>query len=133
MQSRRDDLESLAYVLIYFLCGSLPWQRLDGRTKKQKFNRIFQRKARVPIAELCSSLPTEFHLFLEYTRNLAFDDTPDYHYLQTLLHDAFNHAGYVDDGFFDWTAKLPTNNLVGASSSFLTTTAKSQTVSDSNW
>lgn len=59
-QTRRDDLESLAYVLIYFLLGSLPWQCLDASQKWPRYHRILQQKLKALPAELCSHLPNEF-------------------------------------------------------------------------
>ncbi|KAF8599351.1 kinase-like protein [Ceratobasidium sp. AG-I] len=47
-QARRDDLESLAYVLMYFLRGQLPWQGLKAATKKQRYNRIMEKKMTTP-------------------------------------------------------------------------------------
>ena len=58
-QSRRDDLESLGYVLLYFLRGSLPWQGLKANTKKQKYERILEKKAEIPTEELCKGFPGE--------------------------------------------------------------------------
>lgn len=52
-QSRRDDLESLGYVLMYFNRGSLPWQGLKAATKRQKYERISEKKMSTPIEELC--------------------------------------------------------------------------------
>lgn len=62
-QSRRDDLESLGYVLMYFNRGSLPWQGLRAATKRQKYERISEKKMSTPIEELCRSFPCEFTLF----------------------------------------------------------------------
>jgi serine/threonine protein kinase len=64
----RDDLVSLAHVLIYFLHGSLPWQHLEGGSIKQRHRRIMERKHNIPTIELCSGLPVEFRIFLDYTR-----------------------------------------------------------------
>lgn len=57
--SRRDDLESLAYVLIYLLRGSLPWQGLKARDKAQKYQRIMEVKLATPIDVLCAGCPQE--------------------------------------------------------------------------
>ncbi len=54
-QSRRDDMESLGYVFMYFLKGSLPWQGLKAATKRQKYERISEKKMSTPIEELCKS------------------------------------------------------------------------------
>merc|ERR1719395_392242 len=59
-QSRRDDLESLGYVLMYFLRGSLPWPGLKAATKNQKYEKISERKIATPTDVLCKSFPTEF-------------------------------------------------------------------------
>lgn len=64
-QSRRDDLESLGYVLMYFNRGSLPWQGLKAATKRQKYERISEKKMSTPIEELCKGYPGKF-LFTKY-------------------------------------------------------------------
>jgi serine/threonine protein kinase len=48
-QSRRDDMESLGYVMMYFLRGSLPWQGLKATTKRQKYEKISEKKMSTPI------------------------------------------------------------------------------------
>jgi casein kinase I family protein HRR25 len=102
-QSRRDDLESLGYVLMYFCRGSLPWQGLKATTKKQKYDRIMEKKMTTPTELLCRSFPSEFAIYLNYTRSLRFDDKPDYAYLRKLFRDLFVREGYVYDYVFDWT------------------------------
>ena len=102
-QSRRDDLESLGYVLLYFLRGSLPWQGLKAATKKQKYEKISERKMATPIEVLCKEFPKEFVSYLHYCRCLRFDDKPDYNYLRNLLREPFIRAGYEYDYVFDWT------------------------------
>uniref|UniRef100_A0A7N1A2U6 non-specific serine/threonine protein kinase n=1 Tax=Kalanchoe fedtschenkoi TaxID=63787 RepID=A0A7N1A2U6_KALFE len=102
-QSRRDDLESLGYVLIYFLRGSLPWQGLRAGTKKQKYDRISEKKLSTPIEVLCKSFPSEFVLYFHYCRSLRFEDKPDYSYLKRLFRDYFIREGYQFDYVFDWT------------------------------
>lgn len=103
-QSRRDDLESLGYVLIYFLRGSLPWQGLRAVNKDAKYKRILETKAGTPIETLCRGLPTEFAIYLNYTQSLHFDERPDYSYLRKVLKSAFVRSGFRDTTY-DWITK----------------------------
>ncbi|XP_022771293.1 casein kinase 1-like protein 6 isoform X3 [Durio zibethinus] len=102
-QSRRDDLESLGYVLMYFLRGSLPWQGLKAGTKKQKYDKISEKKVSTPIEVLCKSFPSEFVSYFHYCRSLRFEDKPDYSYLKRLFRDLFIREGYQFDYVFNWT------------------------------
>ncbi|KAH9761171.1 Casein kinase 1-like protein 3 [Citrus sinensis] len=102
-QSRRDDLESLGYVLLYFLRGSLPWQGLKAATKKQKYDKICEKKVSTPIEVLCKSHPAEFASYFHYCQSLTFDQRPDYGFLKRLFRDLFSREGYDFDFVFDWT------------------------------
>ncbi|KAL6221991.1 hypothetical protein ACLB2K_005383 [Fragaria x ananassa] len=102
-QSRRDDLESLGYVLMYFLKGSLPWQGLKAGTKKQKYEKISEKKVSTSIEALCRGYPTEFASYFHYCRSLRFDDKPDYVYLKKIFRDVFIREGFQFDYVFDWT------------------------------
>ncbi|KAK6143957.1 hypothetical protein DH2020_020777 [Rehmannia glutinosa] len=127
-QSRRDDLESLGYVLMYFLRGSLPWQGLKAGTKKQKYDKISEKKMLTPIEVLCKSYPSEFISYFHYCRSLRFEDKPDYSYLKRLFRDLFIREGYQFDYVFDWTklkypqigsssrARNPTANAIAGTS-----------------
>ncbi|KXJ12155.1 casein kinase I [Exaiptasia diaphana] len=101
-QSRRDDLESLGYVLMYFNLGSLPWQGLKAATKRQKYERISEKKMSTPIEVLCKGFPTEFATYLNTCRSLRFDDKPDYSHLRQLFRNLFHRQGYTYDYVFDW-------------------------------
>ncbi|XP_064964455.1 uncharacterized protein LOC103984711 isoform X2 [Musa acuminata AAA Group] len=102
-QSRRDDLESLGYVLMYFLQGSLPWQGLKAGTKKQKYEKISYRKVATSIEALCQGYASEFASYFHYCRSLRFDDKPDYAYLKRLFRELFIREGFQFDYVFDWT------------------------------
>jgi len=101
-QSRRDDLESLGYVLMYFNRGSLPWQGLKAATKRQKYERISEKKMSTPIEELCRGFPSEFATYLNFCRSLRFEDKPDYSYLRQLFRNLFHRQGFTYDYVFDW-------------------------------
>lgn len=103
--SRRDDLESIGYMLVYFLKGSLPWQGLVANTKKQKYQKIWKVKARTPISKLCADLPEEFQTFLEYSRSLTFKEKPNYSFLRRLFSAVMLREGYVMDMMYDWIDK----------------------------
>lgn len=103
-QSRRDDLESLGYVLLYFLKGSLPWQGLRAATKKQKYEKIRDAKVKQPLEKLCQNIPTEFLLYFRYVRSLKFTDKPDYGGLRKRFRDLFLKKGFTWDYVFDWCA-----------------------------
>ncbi|MCJ1475321.1 casein kinase I [Lambiella insularis] len=101
-QSRRDDLEALGHVFMYFLRGGLPWQGLKAATNKQKYEKIGEKKQTTAIKDLCDSFPEEFNKYLNYVRNLGFEDTPDYDYLRDLFTQALKNTGEVEDGEYDW-------------------------------
>jgi len=102
-QSRRDDLEAVGYVLMYFNRGSLPWQGLKANAKKEKYEKIMEKKMSTPVEVLCKHFPGEFVTYLNYCRSLRFEDRPDYAYLRRLLKDLFFREGYQYDFVFDWT------------------------------
>jgi casein kinase I homolog HRR25 len=99
-QSRRDDLESLAYVLIYLLCGSLPWYGAKTSTQTQR-DRIAKMKLD-GLSNFLTELPNEFLMFLDYARALGFEDKPDYTYLRRLFHDLRMREGLQHDNIFNW-------------------------------
>uniref|UniRef100_A0A1Q3F4S7 non-specific serine/threonine protein kinase n=1 Tax=Culex tarsalis TaxID=7177 RepID=A0A1Q3F4S7_CULTA len=101
-QSRRDDLESLGYVLMYFNLGTLPWQGLKAANKRQKYERISEKKLSTPIEELCKGFPPEFASYLSYCRQLDFTQRPDYCYLRKVFRTLFARQGYTYDYVFDW-------------------------------
>lgn len=101
-QSRRDDLEALGHVFMYFLRGGLPWQGLKAATNKQKYEKIGEKKQTTVIKDLCEGFPVQFEKYLTYVRNLGFEDTPDYDYLRDLFTQALKDTGGVEDGEYDW-------------------------------
>ena len=113
-QSRRDDLESIGYVLIFFLKGSLPWQGL--KTGVDKYQRIMEKKLQIPTEILCYGLPDEIIYYLNYCKSLRFEDRPDYDYLRglfiKLLGSCNTIYGLTKDMLkFDWCFDDPKNSI----------------------
>eukprot|EP01063_Lacrimia_lanifica_P026814 TRINITY_DN3672_c0_g1_i1.p1 TRINITY_DN3672_c0_g1~~TRINITY_DN3672_c0_g1_i1.p1 ORF type:complete len:472 (+),score=138.38 TRINITY_DN3672_c0_g1_i1:159-1574(+) len=118
-QSRRDDLEMVAWILMYFLRGSLPWQGLKvqvppGKGKKKreghaKDRAIREMKLIMSPGELAKGYPEEFAQFMEYTRSVKFSDKPNYTYLRQLLATCRDNRGIPNDLEFEWSKQGPTN------------------------
>jgi casein kinase 1 gamma len=106
-QSRRDDLEAIGHMLMYFLRGSLPWQGLKADTLKERYRKIGETKQSTKIEELCKDFPKEFADFLRYARNLEFNETPDYKKLVRMFEGLMKARGWTPiDWEFDWIEKL---------------------------
>jgi len=103
--SRRDDIESIGYILMYFIKGKLPWQGLDASTKKQKVRNVIETKRMVSIEYLCKGFPSEFTSYLKYCRGLTFEEAPDYQYLRNLFSTLLTDLNYHHDIVFDWNHK----------------------------
>ena len=101
-QGRRDDIESIGYVLMYFLLGVLPWQGLKIKKNEDQFEKIAEKKYTTPFEELTEGQPEEFLIFFKYIDKLNFEDQPNYIYLiglfQTMI-DKYCRECFYD---FDW-------------------------------
>ncbi len=75
-QSRRDDLESLGFLFVYFLKGCLPWQGLKADTKKKKYEKVLKLKIETSIDSLTKGTPEELKKYLSYCRELRFEQKP---------------------------------------------------------
>lgn len=84
LNSRRDDLESVGYMLIYFLKGFLPWSGIKINSLESEIKHIIKLKDISP-EFLCKDLPPEFEKYMTYVRKLEYNDTPDYSYLKRLF------------------------------------------------
>jgi len=104
-QSRRDDLEGIIYVLLYFLRGSLPWQGLPAKDKKDKYKKIMEAKIASTPESLCKGFPTQLQSMLKYCRALKFEDEPNYQYLKQMLKEIAFMNSIEFDNVFDWTNK----------------------------
>lgn len=102
-QGRRDDIESMIYVLLYFLWGSLPWQSMKGQNKKEKYEKIMEKKLTYSIGFLTEGLPREFSEILAYVRTIYFSDEPDYEFIKNkLLHMAHREGYDLAMKDYDW-------------------------------
>ena len=102
-QSRRDDLESVGYVLIYLLKGVLPWQGIDAKTKDEKYAKILYKKEITPPEQLCCKYPNELVTYLKYTQNLEYEDDPKYDYLIGLFEKIIKtDLNEIIDYRYDW-------------------------------
>ena len=102
-QSRRDDLESVGYVLMYFLRGNLPWQGLKVRSKEDRYKKILERKRETTSEDLCKNYPHEFFEYVDYTRNLEYEENPDYDFLRQKFKDVLKGLNEEMDYIYDWT------------------------------
>ena len=95
-QSRRDDLESLGYVLVYMMRGSLPWQNiLHGKkfaSKTERNRRIMEYKMTTPLDTLCATVPTPFREFIVMCRALSYEECPNYEAYRELLQDVHGYS-----------------------------------------
>lgn len=82
---------------MYFLRGSLPWQNLKATNKKDKYEKIMEKKLSTPIEILCKNFPGEFATYLSYTRGLKFDEKPEYSYCRKLFKSLFDKSGFEND------------------------------------
>lgn len=99
-QSRRDDLESISYMLIYMFKGKLPWQQKNKHNSFLKWQKVFILKASINIQDLCRDSPPEFFAFMDYCRMLKFEEKPDYDYLRGLLSAVAKRSNMISS--FDW-------------------------------
>ena len=100
--SRRDDLESLGYMLIYFLKGELPWENIKCSDKAEKKRKIYQIKKNYDLSKLCDEIPEEFKLYLNYVKSLKISEEPDYNYCFSLFYGIFKKMNIINDGIFSW-------------------------------
>ena len=107
-QSRRDDLESAGYVLMYFLRGDLPWQNIKIKGKKDKYAKICNKKKEISSQELGKNFPEEFAEILDYFKNLGYTENPNYEMCYKKMEIVLEKQKLKFDFIYDWT----TNNNI---------------------
>lgn len=104
--SRRDDIEAVGFVMLYFFKGQLPWQNLPAFNKSDKYRKIKETKIKTKLEDLCQDCPPEFLTYMKYCRNLDFEQKPNYQYLIDLMKGlAQKSAININDRRFDWVIK----------------------------
>ncbi len=90
---------------MYFLRGSLPWQGLKVDKREDRYKKIYEKKKSTTAEELCQGYPNEFVEYINYTRNMGFEQDPDYDYLRGLFKQVMTTHNFVYDNDFDWLIK----------------------------
>ena len=102
-QSRRDDLESIGYVLAYLLRGNLPWQGFVAKTKEEKYAKILYKKQYITPEQLLNGFPSELINYIKYCRHIEYEEEPNYNYLTGLLVNIIkNELKDKIDYKYDW-------------------------------
>jgi len=109
--SRRDDLETIGYVLVYLACRGLPWQGVKAANLPEKYEKIGQIKEQISTTKLCAGLPSCFQKFIDYSRQLAFEEEPDYEMCKEMFRSTFQLCRLKNDRIFDWTGMLDRGSL----------------------
>lgn len=97
-QSRRDDLEAIGYMLIYFFKGRLPWQSIKHQDKYTRYKMIGDVKQKTSVDDLCTGMPKEFLIYMNYVKTLDFDEKPNYNSLINMfvrLYESKNYSRHL--------------------------------------
>ena len=102
--SRRDDLESFLYMLIFLATNYLPWIKFQNSKLKEDelIKEIYYSKKYTPFEKICDGLPKEFIEYMKYIRNLKFEQDPDYYYLKGLFTSIITRNEQKNDLLFSW-------------------------------
>ena len=102
-QSRRDDMEAIGYMLVYFMKGGkLPWMGLKIDEIRERYKMIGHKKEEINTTKLCAGIHREFGTYLRYIKTLKFTDKPDYNYLRNLFRNCLLTNKWSEDDVFDW-------------------------------
>lgn len=101
-QSRRDDMEALGYLFVYFMRGRVPWSGIRMANISDCNRAVRDIKTYTPGEELCAGYPQEFLHFYNYVRKLDFYEEPRYEQITRLFKKVFVKLKLTNDGVFDW-------------------------------
>ena len=109
-QSRRDDLISIGYMLIYFMKRELPWQRIRDKNETERYIKIYKMKKEIKPEILCQGLPNEMVEYMKYVQHLGFEQDPDYKYLRNLFKSILRQLNpNIERYLFIW---IKANNIL---------------------
>ena len=100
--SRRDDLESLSYIILYFLTKKLPWQGITAKTLAGRYKKIYFKKKELENWEKFKLIPIQIQNFIKYCRNLKFKQDPDYRIMKEFFYELMKENDIKEDADFSW-------------------------------
>ena len=104
-QSRRDDIESACYIIIYFLNGKLHWDGIKCKTKEEKIQKIMEKKEEFKNNKEYKKLPQPFFHIIQYIYNLSFEEKPNYEYIFGIINkglEQFEGESNYEKTLYDW-------------------------------
>ena len=101
-QSRRDDLESLGYMILFLFKGELPWQNIQNDNKDIRSNLIFKKKNKTALEDICEDAPDMMIDYIRYCRLLKYEEVPNYNKLRKMFTDEMDKNNYILDNKFEW-------------------------------
>ena len=104
--SRRDDLESFIYMILYFISKKLPWQGLKAKTLGEKYKKIYKIKTEFNYKEFCRKYPPEITICLEYILNMSFKEKPNYDYMRELFKRILEQKKLYINDYFSWMTNM---------------------------
>ena len=104
--SRRDDIESFMYMILYFLSKRLPWQGMKAKNLSERYKKIYNYKKNFNYKDFCGNFPKEIIAFVEYIRNLAYKEKPNYEYMRKLFTKILLDKNKFISDYFSWMANM---------------------------
>ena len=100
--SRRDDLESFYYMVIFFILKKLPWQDIKANSRVEKYHKILELKFIFDIDDYKILLPNEIIKMFKYVKKLKFEETPNYSMIKNSFKSILYNIGHTEIETFSW-------------------------------
>ena len=110
-QTRKDDLETLGYAIIYLYIGSLPWSDFKHKNLSQGVLKIREERKKISIEKICDGMPNEMNIYLNYVNNLKYEECPDYEYLRKLFWNVLKKIG-ENKLLFSWADRNNSRKII---------------------